>query len=116
MCGVWTAGESLTRCGDEQGTTGDGHKLALAVGAKGVDLEDVQVHPTGFFNPAEPDNKVKTLCAEITRGEGGILLDAKGHRFANELGTRDYVTGRMLQVDPQALKVGSCTGGVGVGV
>ena len=31
-----------------QGTTGDGHKLALAVGAKAVDLDDVQVaSPTG---------------------------------------------------------------------
>lgn len=88
-----------------QGTTGDGHKLALAVGAKGLGLDDVQVHPTGFLNPRDPDNKVKTLCAEILRGEGGILLDAQARRFANELGTRDYVTGRMIETDPDTLKV-----------
>ena len=80
-------------------TTGDGHKLALAVGAAAVDLDDIQVHPTGFVNPEDPDNKVKTLCAEILRGEGGILLTRDGLRFANELGTRDYVTGRMLETD-----------------
>ena len=34
-----------------------------------------QVHPTGFHNPADPDNKVKQLCAEILRGEGAILLE-----------------------------------------
>jgi len=36
------------------------------------------------------------LCAEILRGVGGILLDRHGKRFANELGKRDYVTGRMI--------------------
>jgi flavocytochrome c len=82
-----------------KGTTGDGHKLALAAGAAAVDLDDIQVHPTGFVNPADPDNKVKTLCAEILRGEGGILMTRDGLRFANELGTRDYVTGRMLETD-----------------
>ena len=80
-------------------TTGDGHKMAIAVGAAAVDLDDIQVHPTGFVNPEDPDNKVKTLCAEILRGEGGILLTRDGLRFANELGTRDYVTGRMLETD-----------------
>jgi len=83
---------------NNKGTTGDGHKLALSVGAKAIDLDDVQVHPTGFHNPADPTNKVKTLCAEITRGEGAILLHRGGGRFVNELGGRDYVTGRMLDV------------------
>jgi succinate dehydrogenase/fumarate reductase flavoprotein subunit len=35
------------------------------------------------------------LAAEALRGVGGVLLDKHGHRFANELGRRDYVTGRM---------------------
>lgn len=89
---------------NNKGTTGDGHKLAMTAGAKGIDMDDVQVHPTGFHNPADPDNKVKTLSAEILRGEGGILLDTKGKRFSNELGTRDYVTGRMIETDPEHLK------------
>merc|ERR1712159_340812 len=50
------------------------------------------VHPTGLVHPAEPNAKVKFLAAEALRGVGGILIDAKGNGFCNELGTRDYVT------------------------
>ena len=43
--------------------------------------------------------QVKWLAAEALRGSGGLLLDATGHRFCNELGKRDYVTGKMLKCD-----------------
>lgn len=75
--------------------TGDGLKMAMAIGGKGIDLEKVQVHPTGLIDPKEQDAKVKFLAAEALRGAGGILLDGKGNRFCDELGTRDYVTGRI---------------------
>ena len=39
---------------------------------------------------------MKTLAAEILRGAGGLLLTRDGRRFADELGTRDYISGRML--------------------
>jgi flavocytochrome c len=77
--------------------TGDGIKIAEAIGATCVDLESVQVHPTGLVHPEEPDSKVKFLAAEALRGVGGILLDANGNRFCNELGTRDYVSGEMFK-------------------
>ncbi|GJJ05989.1 hypothetical protein Clacol_000176 [Clathrus columnatus] len=77
--------------------TGDGQKMAMAIGAKGIDLEKVQVHPTGLVDPNEPDAKVKFLAAEALRGVGGLLLDAEGQRFADELGHRDYVTGKMWE-------------------
>lgn len=75
--------------------TGDGIKMALNIGASAIDLEHVQVHPTGLVHPDEPDAKVKFLAAEALRGVGGIMLDANGNRFCNELGRRDYVTGEM---------------------
>merc|ERR1719261_870886 len=75
--------------------TGDGLKMAMAAGADTIDLEWVQVHPTGLIHPEEPDAKVKFLAAEALRGVGGVLLDADGNRFCNELGRRDYVTGMM---------------------
>jgi len=75
--------------------TGDGLKMAAAVGNELVDLEWVQVHPTGLIHPDEPDAKVKFLAAEALRGVGGVLLDINGQRFCNELGRRDYVTGMM---------------------
>jgi succinate dehydrogenase/fumarate reductase flavoprotein subunit len=57
----------------------------------------VQVHPTGIVNPKDPNNKIKFLAAEALRGSGGIMLDAEGKRFCNELGRRDYVSGEMFK-------------------
>merc|ERR1711977_127966 len=75
--------------------TGDGIKMAQELGGGTVDIDRVQVHPTGLVHPDEPNAKVKFLAAEALRGVGGILIDAKGNRFCNELGTRDYVTACM---------------------
>jgi len=80
--------------------TGDGIKMGEAVGAKAIDLEWVQVHPTGLVKPDDPDAKIKFLAAEALRGVGGLVFDAKGKRFANELGRRDYVTGEMWKNKP----------------
>merc|ERR1712050_742237 len=80
--------------------TGDGIKMGEAIGAKSVDLEWVQVHPTGLVKPDDPDAKIKFLAAEALRGVGGLVLDANGKRFANELGRRDYVTGEMRKNKP----------------
>merc|ERR1712159_576668 len=80
--------------------TGDGIKMGEAVGAKTIDLEWVQVHPTGLVKPDDPDAKVKFLAAEALRGVGGLVFDKDGKRFANELGRRDYVTGEMWKNKP----------------
>lgn len=77
--------------------TGDGQKMAMAIGAHGIDLEKVQVHPTGLVDPKEPKAKVKFLAAEALRGVGGLLLDSKGQRFVDELQHRDYVSGKMWE-------------------
>eukprot|EP00971_Amphidinium_carterae_P169534 3358552-Amphidinium_carterae.1 len=37
--------------------TGDGIKMGEAIGAKSIDLEWVQVHPTGLVKPDDPDAK-----------------------------------------------------------
>ncbi|ORX53970.1 Flavocytochrome c [Hesseltinella vesiculosa] len=79
--------------------TGDGIKMARAAGANLIDLEKVQVHPTGLVDPNEPDAKVKFLAAEALRGCGGLLLDNEGNRFCDELGHRDYVTGMMWKAN-----------------
>jgi flavocytochrome c len=75
--------------------TGDGIKMAMNLGANTVDMEAVQVHPTGLVDPEEPEAKVKFLAAEALRGCGGIILDRNGRRFCDDLGKRDYVTSRM---------------------
>merc|ERR1719453_2649174 len=80
--------------------TGDGIKMGMAIGCATIDLEWVQVHPTGLVKPDDADAKVKFLAAEALRGVGGVPIDSTGKRFANELGRRDYVTGRMWKNKP----------------
>lgn len=75
--------------------TGDGQKMIMAIGGNGIDMDKVQVHPTGLVDPKDPTAKTKFLAAEALRGEGGILLNADGDRFCDELGHRDYVSGMM---------------------
>merc|ERR1719446_563262 len=80
--------------------TGDAIKMGEAIGGKTIDLEWVQVHPTGLVKPDDADAKIKFLAAEALRGVGGIILNKEGQRFANELGRRDYVTGEMWKNKP----------------
>ena len=62
-----------------------------------VDMDQVQVHPTGFVDPKSPNFHTKFLAPEALRGCGAILLDKHGRRFANELGRRDYLTEKILE-------------------
>lgn len=55
-------------------------------------MQHVQVHPTGLIDPASPAALSKILGPETLRGSGGILVTRSGRRFANELGTRGYLT------------------------
>ncbi|KAF3911038.1 hypothetical protein AA313_de0203245 [Arthrobotrys entomopaga] len=77
--------------------TGDGLKMVRAIGGNAIDMEKVQVHPTGLVDPKDPKNKWKFLAAEALRGEGGLLINAEGNRFCDELGHRDYVSGEMFK-------------------
>merc|ERR1712000_535925 len=77
--------------------TGDGHKMLMNIGANGIDMESVQVHPTGLVDPKDPGSKWKFLAAEALRGEGGVLLNSDGKRFCDDLGHRDYVSGKMWE-------------------
>ncbi|EME44031.1 hypothetical protein DOTSEDRAFT_71735 [Dothistroma septosporum NZE10] len=77
--------------------TGDGHKMLMSIGANGVDMESVQVHPTGLVDPKDPTAKTKFLAAEALRGEGGLLINGKGERFVDELQHRDFVSDKMWE-------------------
>jgi flavocytochrome c len=77
--------------------TGDGQKMLMAIGANGIDMDKVQVHPTGLIDPKDPGSKWKFLAAEALRGEGGLLLNNKGQRFCDDLGHRDYVSNMMFE-------------------
>ncbi|ROV95976.1 hypothetical protein VMCG_07977 [Cytospora schulzeri] len=75
------------------------HNILKDLGAHLVDMESVQIHPTGFVMPSDPNARVKFLAAEMLRGEGGILLH-KGKRFVNEMDTREHVSGVIMGLPP----------------
>ncbi|KAG8343427.1 putative NADH-dependent fumarate reductase [Trypanosoma vivax] len=77
--------------------TGDGVKLARRLGAKLVDMDKIQLHPTGLVDPNDPANPTKFLGPEALRGSGGILLNKLGKRFVNELDLRSVVSNAILR-------------------
>ena len=66
-------------------STGDALAVAQRAGAKLIDMEFVQFHPTALKNSS-------ILISESARGEGGYLLNSKGERFTDELAPRDEVS------------------------
>ncbi len=67
------------------GIQGQGIRMAEALGAATVDMEQVQIHPTVQADTA-------SLITEGLRGDGAILVNANGERFTDEVGTRDVVS------------------------
>ncbi|KAI0406762.1 FAD binding domain-containing protein [Xylaria palmicola] len=73
------------------------HGLLSDAGATLVDMDSLQIHPTGFVDPADPTATYKFLAAEALRGEGGILLaPGSGRRFVDEMGRRDAVSAAVM--------------------
>jgi len=72
--------------------TGDGVKMARDLGVALIDMDKVQLHPTGLIDPKAPNAKTKFLGPEALRGSGGILVNRRGKRFTNELGLRSVVS------------------------
>jgi len=70
---------------------GEGMWLAFQAGARLMDMELVQFHPTGMLVPEEAAG---TLVTEAVRGEGGRLYNAQGERF-------------MQRYDPQRMELSS---------
>ena len=58
--------------------TGDGHALALLAGASLLNMEFVQLHPTGMVWPLSVKG---ILVTESVRGDGGVLRNSEGKRF-----------------------------------
>jgi L-aspartate oxidase len=75
---------------NQPGSVGHGVAMASRVGARLIDLEYVQFHPTVFFGRNAP----RFLITEALRGEGGVLVDGQGRRFMDELDPRGSLAPR----------------------
>lgn len=76
------------RTTNPRGAIGAGMTLAHAAGADLADLEFQQFHPTALVGDDRHDG---FLITEAIRGEGALLLNARGERFVDELAPRDEV-------------------------
>ena len=74
---------------NQEGSQGDGIKMAEKLGAQTVDLDQIQIHPS-------VEQKTSYLITEAVRGEGAILINQEGKRFFNELETRDKVSAAII--------------------
>ena len=72
------AGKSWLYTSNSWETTGDGHAMALWAGADLIDMEAVQIHPTGMVWPLSVRG---ILVTEGVRGDGGVLRNSEGRRF-----------------------------------
>lgn len=96
------AGQLFAQTTNPSVATADGLALAWRAGAAVTDLEFFQFHPTCMVRTAEATesegNQDPLLISEAVRGEGAILVDARGHRFMPdyhadaELAPRDVVS------------------------
>ena len=69
------------------GIQGQGIRMAQAVGADTVDMEQIQLHPT-----VHVEGTSANLITEGLRGDGAILVNQEGERFFDEVSTRDKVS------------------------
>lgn len=66
---------------NQKGSVGHGVAMAYRVGARLIDLEYTQFHPTVFLPPGGSP----FLITEALRGEGAVLVDVRGRRFMDAI-------------------------------
>jgi L-aspartate oxidase len=74
-------GQIFLHTTNQPGSVGHGVAMAYRVGARVIDLEYVQFHPTVFLKKNAP----RFLLSESLRGEGAVLVNSRGQRFMDKV-------------------------------
>ena len=77
-------GQIFQHSTNHPGTVGHGIAMAYRVGARLIDLEYVQFHPTVFYGKNAP----RSLITEALRGEGAVLVNSRGEPFMDAVHPR----------------------------
>lgn len=80
---------------NHKGATGDAFAWVKKFNAELYQMEQIQIHPT-----VEAHNTL--LITEAVRGNGAILVNRSGMRFANELSTRDVLSAAILNQESKS--------------
>jgi L-aspartate oxidase len=83
-------GQVFLHSTNQPGSVGHGVAMAYRVGARLMDLEYVQFHPTVFAKKNAP----RFLITEALRGEGAVLVNARGERFMDPVHPRGSLAPR----------------------
>ncbi len=83
-------GQIFLHSTNQPGSVGHGVAMAYRVGARLIDLEYVQFHPTVFAAKNAP----RFLITEAIRGEGAVLVNSRGERFMDRADPRGSLAPR----------------------
>jgi L-aspartate oxidase len=83
-------GQIFLHSTNQPGSVGHGVAMAYRVGARLMDLEYVQFHPTVFAKKNAP----RFLVTEALRGEGAKLVNAQGEAFMEAIDPRGSLASR----------------------
>lgn len=80
---------------NHKGATGDAFSWVKKFNADLYQMDQIQIHPT-----VEAHNTL--LITEAVRGNGAVLVNRSGKRFANELSTRDVLSAAILSQESKS--------------
>ena len=83
-------GQIFQHSTNRPGSVGHGIAMAYRVGARLIDLEYVQFHPTVFYGKNAP----RFLVSEALRGEGAVLVNSRGEPFMDKVHARGSLAPR----------------------
>lgn len=83
-------GQIFLHTTNQPGSVGHGMAMAYRVGARLIDLEYVQFHPTVFARKNAP----RFLVTEAIRGEGAVIVNSRGERFVDRVDPRGSLAPR----------------------